>query len=460
MTVSVKDAVLDRWRDANTRWEGEGRRRGSPVSWNRLTEPITKSLVAQGVNESWIQVGHRTAFPGAYGLASSAWDLTVVKDGVPLGAITLASHTASIDRFNNRVRELTSTAFDVRRQYASPELRDLHPCLGFFFILIVADSRHGGVPGSRPSGTHPNIGSVLPFQERYGKMFGQFRADGLYDSVAYCAVTGEGADASVEEPFPDMTIDGFLAHFSERVLSLASALETAGVTAASFGDMLSRSSDVNEIMAGLTSTPTGLLAAELAVIRRRRTLLADLRELALAEDTSETAMHRAIAGNYWIFGGQYTAIAERGLMPLHEHDIPLVAGDRSLNIIELKGPEAPLVRRISQNHLITSSAVHEAVGQCMNYLQMVDDAGAVLDTVHRKVRDLNYDYRRARATVIIGHPARTPSAIATREQVDDAVRIYNAHLSRIQVLTYADLIDTAERALQFEEDSGKTAPRG
>ena len=52
-------------------------------------------------------------------------------------------------------------------------------------------------------------------------MFRQFRADGLYDSVAYCAVTGEGADASVAEPLQDMAIDSFLAHFAERVLSLA-----------------------------------------------------------------------------------------------------------------------------------------------------------------------------------------------------------------------------------------------
>ncbi len=459
MTVSVKDAVLDRWRDANTRWEAEGRRRGGLVSWNHLVEPIAKSLVEQGIDESWIQVGHHAMLPGAYGLGSS-WDLTVVKDGVPLGAITLTSHTSPVHNFSNRVRELTSAAFDVRRRYASPELRGLRPCLGFFFILILPGSQRADVPVDRPSGVAPSIGGGPPFQERYGKVFRQFRSDGLYDSIACCAVAGEGMDASVEEPLPDMAIDGFLAHFAERVLSLASTIEAAGVTAASFGDMLSRSGDVDEVLAGITSTPAGLLAAELAVIRRRRVLLSGLRELALAEDTSETAMHQAIGGNYWIFGGQYTAIAERGLMNLHEHDIPLVSGDRSLNIIELKGPEAPLVRRLSRNHLITSSAVHEAVGQCMNYLQTADDLGAALDTVYRKARNLSYDYRRASATVIIGHPARTPSSIATREQVDDAIRIYNAHLSRIQVFTYADLIDAAERALQFEEDSGKAAPRG
>ncbi len=456
--MSVKDAVRDLWRDAATRIDVDGRPVARSFPWDRLTRVITESLIEHGVDESWIQAGRRAMLPGAYGFGRSAWDLAVLKDGVPLGAIIFKAQVGSFgNNFNNRVQELTSVAFDVRRQYGSPELRDLRPCLGLFFIL--AGSQVVNIPTSRQSDVYPRIGDGLSYKQRYGEVFRQFRTDGLYDGVAYCAFTGEGEPTSAEEPLPDMAIHGFLAHFAERVLSLASALETAGVTAASFGDMLSRSSDVNEILAGITSTPTGLLAAELAVIRRRRTLLADLRELALAEDTSETAMHQAIAGNYWIFGGQYTAIAERGLMNLHEHDIPLVSGDRSLNIIELKGPEAPLVRRLSRNHLITSSAVHEAVGQCMNYLQTADDLGAALDTVHRKARNLNYDYRRARATVIIGHPARTPSTIATREQVDDAIRIYNAHLSRIQVLTYADLVDTAERALQFEEDSGKAAPR-
>lgn len=31
------------------------------------------------------------------------------------------------------------------------------------------------------------------------------------------------------------------------------------------------------------------------------------------------------------------------------------------------------MRRLSKNHPVTSSAVHEAVGQCMNYLQSADD---------------------------------------------------------------------------------------
>ena len=108
-----------------------------------------------------------------------------------------------------------------------------------------------------------------------------------------------------------MSVEHFIVDFAERVVSLAETQGAAGITAATFGEMLSRRSDIHEVLTGLTSTPIGMLAAELAVIRRRGAFLADLRKLALAEDSNETAMHQALAGNYWIFGGQYTGIARQ-----------------------------------------------------------------------------------------------------------------------------------------------------
>lgn len=59
--------------------------------------------------------------------------------------------------------------------------------------------------------------------------------------------------------------------------------------------------------------------------------------------------------------------------------------------------------------------------------------------------------------MIIGHPARTPSTVATREQVDDAIRIYNAHLSRIQVLTYADATIAIRRRMNRKDPEGRGA---
>ncbi|WP_157734297.1 hypothetical protein [Frankia sp. AvcI1] len=42
-----------------------------------------------------------------------------------------------------------------------------------------------------------------------------------------------------------------------------------------------------------------------------------------------------------------------------------------------------------------------------------------------------------------------------QEQIDQTLRTYNSHLSRIQVVTYAELLDAAERALKFEAEAPK-----
>lgn len=466
MRESVRDAVWtywSRWDDARAKYYAAGAD-GHPfrsvvagAHWQGISEALVDALVEGGVDASWIRVGRDATLPGAYGVGRSAWDLVVIKDGIPLGAIVFMSQSRPSFgyNFNNRVQQLTSIAYDVCRQYSGDELREFRPYLGVFFLL--EEHENVNKPVRTPPDVYPRLGDGLSYKGRWGEIFKQLCSDGLYDGVVYVSSSG-GEAPSFEEPLNEMSIEGFVLDFIERVLSLAETQGTAGITANIFGEMLSRRGDIHEVLTGLTSTRMGMLAAELAVIRRRRTFLADMRELAQAEDSNETAMHQALTGNYWIFGGQYTGIAaRRDLMNLHQHDIPLVCADRSLNIIELKGPDVPLVRRPLENHLILSSAVHEAVGQCMNYLQMLDELGAALSTVHRKELNLNYDYRRARATVVIGYPGRTASNIATREQVDDAIRTYNGHLARIQVLTYADLIDTAERALEFEEDAGQSA---
>lgn len=185
------------------------------------------------------------------------------------------------------------------------------------------------------------------------------------------------------------------------------------------------------------------------MIHHRRRLVSRLRALALADDTNETKMHEALGTNYWIFGGQYTSIAKRSLMQLDQHDDPLVCGDNSLHIVELKGPESKIVRRY-RGHPIVATEVHEAVSQCMNYIRSFDDMGATLQTVHRNELGLHHDYRRVRAPIVNGHQDRNIPEGITREQVDQTIRSYNAHLSRVQVLTRDDLLESAERALTFE----------
>lgn len=89
------------------------------------------------------------------------------------------------------------------------------------------------------------------------------------------------------------------------------------------------------------------------------------------------------------------------------------------------------------------SEVHHAVTQATNYLRSLDENRSSI------FAELKIDCRRAFATVIIGHP-KFAAHRYTPEEVSAAFRTYNSHLSRIEVINYKELIDSATRALELE----------
>jgi hypothetical protein len=99
--------------------------------------------------------------------------------------------------------------------------------------------------------------------------------------------------------------------------------------------------------------------------------------------------------------------------------------------------------------------VHEAVSQAMNYLRALDELGPGLEKTYRNELGQSYDMRRVFATVVIGHPAHVDSVaesgIPSEATVDQTLRSYNAHLSRVEVMTFKSLLDAAARALKFEQ---------
>lgn len=216
--------------------------------------------------------------------------------------------------------------------------------------------------------------------------------------------------------------------------------------------------NVSQLAAALSTSHSATALAEAAVVARRRELVDRLQQMAAAPGTTETEMHHEIGDAYWLFGGRYVGVADRrNLAPLDQHDIPLLRADGTLHIVELKGPDIPRLVRRHLNHLIVGSAVHEAVSQAMNYLRTLDETGAVLTTTYRNEFGVSYDMRRVFATVVIGHPARANGADADVQQIEQTVRTYNSHLARVEVVTYAELLDSAERALAFEDSKAQDA---
>ncbi|GES31146.1 DUF4263 domain-containing protein [Streptomyces angustmyceticus] len=195
-------------------------------------------------------------------------------------------------------------------------------------------------------------------------------------------------------------------------------------------------------LAILAADREGQLLLRAAAVQRRRRGLKVLRKTAEDPEASERDLQRALDGQHWIFGGQFVSQAvQRRLVPGDEVDIPLIRGDGALHIVELKRSmslHGSLVKR-HRGCWVPTAEVHDAVSQAVNYLVGLDE--------HRlRIRDeLGIETRRASALVLIGHPSVQPDV--AEEDINEALRTLNTHMSRVEVVTYKELVDNAERAL-------------
>jgi hypothetical protein len=190
----------------------------------------------------------------------------------------------------------------------------------------------------------------------------------------------------------------------------------------------------------LADVDAGMLA-QLLELRARQAGLAALRSVVEDADSSESALHACLKNQEWIFGGAYVAeLARRQYTPETILDIPLLRGDGSLHVVELKRANIKdlVIRR--SGHLMLGAAAHRAVSQAQNYLRALDENRPSILAEH------GLDTRRASATVVIGHPQYVTGDV-TSQEIWETLRTYNTHQTRIEVITYETLLDSASRML-------------
>lgn len=196
-------------------------------------------------------------------------------------------------------------------------------------------------------------------------------------------------------------------------------------------------------LAALAADADGQSVLRAIELQRRAAGLADLRRVIEDPRATESDLQKAISGQYWIFGGRYVddEKAYRRLVPGDEYDIPLIRADGALQIVELKlamGLNSPLVKR-HRGSWVAASAVNDAVSQAVSYLVGLDE--------HRmQIRaEQGVETRRASAIVLIGHPRAQPNV--PEEKIHETIRTLNTHVSRVEVLTYKELVENADRSI-------------
>ncbi|MCX5440493.1 DUF4263 domain-containing protein [Streptomyces sp. NBC_00569] len=204
-----------------------------------------------------------------------------------------------------------------------------------------------------------------------------------------------------------------------------------------------------EALALLAADSEGQLLLQAAELQRRAAGLKALCKVVEDPAASEQDLHRALQGQPWIFGGRYVGEAvQRRLVPGDEVDIPLIRGDGALHVVELKRAmslKGSLVKRY-RDAWVPTAQVHDAVGQAVNYLVGLDE------NRDRIREEFCIETRRASAIVLIGHPdlqADVPEA-----EISEALRTFNTHVNRVEVLTYKELLDNARRALGTQKSAG------
>ncbi|MFF9479696.1 Shedu anti-phage system protein SduA domain-containing protein [Streptomyces sp. NPDC014733] len=271
-----------------------------------------------------------------------------------------------------------------------------------------------------------------------GKYLAEHPGAALEEVMAHIRQLGQDArftQAPVEDPARYHIPRGAaeLSAWTERVLSNRVEI----VDPAKAARRIVSSPEALSVLAADEDGRTVLRAAEL---QRRAVHLRELRRVAEDPNASEHALQQALKGMYWMFGGRFIGEAQRRrLVPGDEVDIPLIRGDGSLQIVELKQSAAVKLVKGHRGAWVPRREVHDAVGQAINYLVGLDE------NRERISAEFGIDTRRANALVLIGHPLSQPE-IGERE-INDALRIHTSHLNRVEILTYKELIDGAERAL-------------
>ncbi|GAA2330145.1 hypothetical protein GCM10009854_01170 [Saccharopolyspora halophila] len=176
-------------------------------------------------------------------------------------------------------------------------------------------------------------------------------------------------------------------------------------------------------------------------LKQRSDRLSQLRNIAADPSATEHDLQHALEAQPWIFGGRFVgAAARRRMVPGDEVDIPLLRADGALHIVELKrAMGVPALVKWHRNALVPTADVHDAVAQAINYLVRLDE------NRHRLREEFSIETRRASAVVLIGHPAKHPQV--PEEAINEALRTLNTHVNRVEVLTYKELLDNAERSL-------------
>jgi hypothetical protein len=184
--------------------------------------------------------------------------------------------------------------------------------------------------------------------------------------------------------------------------------------------------------------------------------------VAAVRTSSELAAYRAgkpedvfrewLESNLWVFGVEYyrkhdwRIVADDAIA-----DLVMETADGFIDLIELKRPKLtyPLLNKhSSHNGYYPSAQLSQAIGQSLLYLRRLGEMKTTIENRH------NTRVLCPRVKLVVG---RSHEFNADEYET---MRILNANLGSISVITYDDILRNARQIIEFYEGATSSAPSG
>lgn len=186
--------------------------------------------------------------------------------------------------------------------------------------------------------------------------------------------------------------------------------------------------------------------------RRQRDGLKRLERQLGDPDVKAEDLYDLLYEEWWVFGGRYVVPELRARF--HALDLPVRRYDNVLHIVKLCEANVPDLVLVNDRQVRVGAEVQDAVAIAADTLRELDRTGSEVS------RRLTIDCHRAFTTIVIGHPrhlgrevndalkdAASGRGMKAAELIAETFRTYNSHLSRIEIITYEDLLVNAEQTL-------------
>ncbi len=169
----------------------------------------------------------------------------------------------------------------------------------------------------------------------------------------------------------------------------------------------------------------------------RMTALNTLRHL-IKTEAEEEEFQNLLDANWWMLGGQYVEKIEKRQWTDEETiDMMLKSADNNYDIIELKRSNAVLFKQ-HRKKWIVSADVNDAVNQAGHYISEIERQR------DHFIARYKVDLYKVRAKILIGHVDEDHPDVETQRL---ALRMYNSHLHRIEVIPFDGLVRICDQVV-------------